>query len=97
MKGLISGRESILEGEDDAFFLADNSGEPTKFHQANNHHEADERVKCQMVICKEFEDMKNKGVWEVISKEKIPEGRRCLKRKYSILRNGIFRAILVAC
>jgi hypothetical protein len=30
---LFSGRESMLGGADIAFFLADNSGEPTKFHE----------------------------------------------------------------
>jgi hypothetical protein len=32
MEGLISGMESMLESADAAFFLADNSGEPTKYH-----------------------------------------------------------------
>jgi hypothetical protein len=53
----------------------------------------------QKAICKEFDDMKNKGVWEVIPKEKIPEGRRCVKNKLvlKIKRNRIFNARLVAC
>jgi hypothetical protein len=34
MKRLISGRESMVEGADVAFFLADNSREQTKFHEA---------------------------------------------------------------
>jgi hypothetical protein len=34
MEGLIPGRESLLEGADVAFSLEDNSGEPTKFHEA---------------------------------------------------------------
>jgi hypothetical protein len=35
-----------------------------------------------VAICKEFEDLKNKGVWEVIPKEKIQEGRRFIKSKW---------------
>jgi hypothetical protein len=37
--------------------------------------------------------MKNKGVWEVIPKNKIPEGRSCVKSKlvFKIKRNGIFK------
>jgi hypothetical protein len=31
VEGLISGRESMVEVADVTFFLADNSGEPTKF------------------------------------------------------------------
>jgi hypothetical protein len=55
--------------------LANNSRESTKFHQAyNNHPEPGATVKCHVAICKEFEDMNNKGLWEVIPKEKIPEG-----------------------
>jgi hypothetical protein len=50
-----------------------------------------------MEICKEFEEMKNKRLWEVIPKEKIPEGRRFIKSKWvlKIKRNGIFRERLV--
>jgi hypothetical protein len=52
-----------------------------------------------MIICKEFEDMKNKGVRKVIPKEKIPEGRRCVKSKWviNLKRNGMFKIKLVAC
>jgi hypothetical protein len=81
MEDLLLGRRSILEGTNFPFFLADNSGEPTKFYESFNHPEPDARVKWRKVICKEFEDMKNKGVWEVISKKKIPGGRRCAKSK----------------
>jgi hypothetical protein len=34
MKGLLSGRESMLEGADVVLFLSDYSGEPTRFHEA---------------------------------------------------------------
>jgi hypothetical protein len=80
MKGLISGRESMLEGDNVVFFLADNFGEPTKFNEAYNHSNPNTRVKWRKAICKEFEDMKNKGVREVIPKEKIPKGRKCVKK-----------------
>jgi hypothetical protein len=42
--------------------------------------------------------MKNKGIREVTPKEKISEGRICVKSKwvFKIKRNGIFRARLVA-
>jgi hypothetical protein len=61
-----------LEGADVTFFLADNSGEPTKLHEAYNHPETDEGEKWRNDICKEFEDREKTGVWEVIPKEKIP-------------------------
>jgi hypothetical protein len=43
--------------------------------------------------------MKNKGIWEVIPKEKILERKRRVKSiwVFKIKRNGIFRAILVVC
>ena len=43
--------------------------------------------------------MDTKNVWDIISKEEIPEERRCIKCKwiFKIKRNGIFRARLVAC
>jgi hypothetical protein len=52
-----------------------------------------------VAIFKEFEDMNNNGVWEVIPKEKIPRGRRYVKSKwvFNIKRNRIFRAKLVVC
>jgi hypothetical protein len=84
MKGMISGRESMLEGANVAFFLADYCGEPTKFHEAYNHSEVDSRVKWRKVICKEFDDMNNKAVWEGIPKEKMPEGRRYVKKQIGI-------------
>jgi hypothetical protein len=58
MKGLLSGRESMLEAADDTFFLVNNSGELTKFHESNNHSEPDARVDWLVAIFKEFEDMK---------------------------------------
>jgi hypothetical protein len=44
------------------FLLAVNSGKPTNFHVAYNHPDPDARVKWNVAICKEFEDMKNKGI-----------------------------------
>jgi Reverse transcriptase (RNA-dependent DNA polymerase) len=43
--------------------------------------------------------MDNKKVWEIISKEDFPEGRRTINCKwvFKIKRNGIFQARLVAC
>jgi hypothetical protein len=67
--------------------LVDNSGKRTNFYEAYNHPEPDARVKWRIHICKEFEDMKNKGVWEMFPKEKLQEGRKCVKRNdYSRLR-----------
>jgi hypothetical protein len=86
----------MVEGAKDAFFLADNSGKSTKFHEAYKLPEPDARVKWSVVICKEFEDMKNKGVWEVTSKEKILEGKRYVKCKwvFKMKRNRIFSGLI---
>jgi hypothetical protein len=52
MEALLSGRETILEDADVAFFLADNSGELTNFYEAYNYTEPDARVKHLVTICK---------------------------------------------
>jgi hypothetical protein len=49
-----------VEGEFVALLLEDNSGQPTKFHEAYKHPEPDTRVKWRLAICKGFEDMKDK-------------------------------------
>jgi hypothetical protein len=80
MEGLISGREEMLEGADIAFFLTDNSGEPTKFHEAYNHPKPDARVKWRVAICEAIEDMKNKGEWEVIQRRRYRRKKMCKKQ-----------------
>jgi hypothetical protein len=71
MESLLSGREIMMKGADALFFLVDNSGKPTKFHEAYNHPKPEVKVNRRNAVCKEFQDMKNKGVLEVITKEKI--------------------------
>jgi hypothetical protein len=46
-----------------------------------------------------FDEMKEKKVYEKICKSELPNGRTCIKNKwvFKIKRNGIFRALLVAC
>jgi hypothetical protein len=61
IKGLLSGRELMVEGTDVAFFFADISGEPKKFHEA----ESDVRVKWRVAIYKGFEDVKNKWIFKI--------------------------------
>jgi Reverse transcriptase (RNA-dependent DNA polymerase) len=41
--------------------------------------------------------MESRNVWDAISKEEVPKDRRCIKCKWIIKRNGVFRARLVAC
>jgi hypothetical protein len=64
MKGLLSGRETILEGADVAFFLEYNKVLAKKFHEAYNHPKLDARVKWHEAIGKELEDMKKKEYGE---------------------------------
>jgi hypothetical protein len=52
VKGLISRRRSMMEGANLAFFLADNSGDSTKFHEAYKYPEPNARVKWRVAICK---------------------------------------------
>jgi hypothetical protein len=50
LEGLLSGRESIMEGADVAFFSGHNSGESTKFQEAFNLFKHDAKVKFQIAI-----------------------------------------------
>jgi hypothetical protein len=76
MDGMISGGKSLVEGTNVEFFV-DSSGEPGNFHEAFNHPKFYARVEWCLSICKESENMKNKGVWGVIPKDKTPKRRRC--------------------
>jgi hypothetical protein len=48
---------------------------------------------------KEFDEIKEKGVYETIFKSVLSNGRTCFKNiwVFKIKRNGIFRAYLVVC
>jgi hypothetical protein len=72
---------------------------PSRFDKAWNHDDPNARGKWRDAIKKELCDMDKQQVWEIIKKEYIPENRRTIKFKwiFKIKRNGIFRAILVAC
>ena len=72
---------------------------PSKFQDAWNHTDPFQRQQWRDAIKKEFDKMKNLGVWKKIKRSKMPKGRRCVKHKWvlEIKRNGVFRARLVAC
>jgi hypothetical protein len=65
MKGLLSGRESMLAGVDVVFFLAYDSGKPTKFNEKYNHPEPGERLKWRMSFAKSLRTRitKEYGEW----------------------------------
>ena len=73
--------------------------EPKTFDEAWNHPNPEERKKWREAIRKELRDMRHRGVWRVVKRRDMPQGRRCVKNKwiFKIKRNGIFRARLVAC
>jgi hypothetical protein len=87
-----------------AALMATSSGndppkEPIKFEQAWNHPNPKDRAKWREAINKEFNDMKKRGVWEIIRRREMPSDRRCVKSKwvFKIKRDGRYRARLVAC
>jgi Reverse transcriptase (RNA-dependent DNA polymerase) len=47
----------------------------------------------------EFNKMMNYKVWDIVKRNVVPPGRKCVKSKwvFDIKRNGVFRARLVAC
>jgi hypothetical protein len=56
-------------------------------------------MKWREAISKEFDEMKEKGVYETVLKSELPNGCSCVKNKwvFEVKRNGIFLAHLVAC
>jgi hypothetical protein len=56
-------------------------------------------MKWREAISKEFNEMKEKGVFEKICKSELPNGCTCIKNKWEIKikRNGIFSLRLGAC
>jgi hypothetical protein len=94
-----SGRELVLEKADIELNLIDGLKEPETFEDAYYHLNHEERMKWRDEISKEFDEMKEKGIYEMICKSESPNGRICIKNKWvlKIKRNGIFGAQLVAC
>jgi Reverse transcriptase (RNA-dependent DNA polymerase) len=72
---------------------------PTIFDEAWDHEDAFQRGKWREAIQKELDKMEKLKVWDVVDRQTIPTGRRCVKHKwvFDIKRNGVFRARLVAC
>ena len=58
----------------------------------------EERTKWLKRVKKEFKDFEKRGVWKVIKKKDIPEGRRLIGNKwvFKVKRNGTYRSRLVA-
>jgi hypothetical protein len=95
------GRETLLDHANFAFFGGGvvEQKESVTFEEAWNHNDPWTEEKSQEAINKEFEEMKKKGVWEVMKKEDITQDRRTIKCKwiFKIKRNGVFRERLEAC
>ena len=68
--------------------------EPRNFQEAWYHQHAEKRQNWRVAIRKEFKDMIHRGVWDVIERSSIPEGRRLIGSKwvYKEKRDGRFRA-----
>ena len=73
--------------------------EPTKFREAWDHEDPQQRQKWRDAIRKELRDMTNRGVFRKVKRATMPQGKRCVKNKwvFKVKRNGVFRARLVAC
>ena len=73
--------------------------EPSKFREAWDHEDPEQRQKWRDAIRKELRDMTNRGVFRKVKRASMPQGKRCVKNKwvFKVKRNGVFRARLVAC
>jgi hypothetical protein len=104
-RGSGSGSEDLLLASMRMSLMSTNSSdkptpeEPTKFEQAWNHPDPNQRTKWREAIQKEFNDMNKRKVWDVIPRQQMPSDRRCVKSKwvFKIKRDGRYRARLVAC
>jgi hypothetical protein len=94
-----SEREFVLEKADIALNLTDSFKHPETYEDAYYHPNFEERMKLREAILKEFNQMKDKGVYDMILKSELPNGHTCIKNNwvFKIKRNGIFRVRLVAC
>ena len=71
--------------------------EPRNFQEAWYHQHTEKRQSWRVAIRKEFKDMIRRGVWDVVERSSIPEGRRLIGSKWVFKekRDGRFRARLV--
>jgi hypothetical protein len=56
--------------------------EPTTFEEAWNCDNQVDQIKWREAIKKEFNNMNDKKVWNIINKESIPDGRKCIECKW---------------
>ena len=73
------------------------NNEPRNFQEAWYHQNSEKRQNWRVAIRKEFKDMIRRGVWDVVEKSSIPEGRRLIGSKWVFKEklDGRFRARLV--
>ena len=87
------------EGEEGNFLtVSEEIGDPQSFNDAFYHPDEVKRKLWREGIKKELTSMENRGVWRVVSKDSIPEGRKLIGCKWVFQekRNRVFRARLVA-
>jgi len=75
----------------------DKNDEPRNFQEAWYHQNKEKRQNWRVAMHKEFKDMIQRGVWDVVERISIPEGRRLIGSKWVFKerRDGRFRARLV--
>ena len=71
--------------------------EPRNFQEAWYHQHTEKRQSWRVAIRKEFKDMIRRGIWDVMERSSIQEGRRLIGSKwvYKEKHDGRFRARLV--
>jgi hypothetical protein len=91
------GREITLKQANIAIFPTEVTKEPMNFDEAWNFSGKLHQIKWLEAINKQLNEMKNKGVWEVIDSNDITNDRRCIKCKwiFKVKTNEIFREKIV--
>jgi len=71
--------------------------EPRNFQEAWYHQNTEKRQNWRVALRKEFKDIIQRGVWDVVERSSIPEGRRLIGSKWVFKekRDGRFRARFV--
>ena len=69
------GREITLEQTNIALFSTNVIKEPTTFDEAWNCNDKSDQIKWREANNKELNEMKNKGIWEVIDFSEVPNNR----------------------
>jgi hypothetical protein len=100
LESLSSAIEKDLEYQEFGFVgaVTGDYNEPAHFDEAWNAKSSEDKKGWREAVRKEFGDMQERGVWQIVKKKEIPRERRLIGSKWVFKkkRTGVYRARLVA-